>query len=64
MAGRLLGFTICLTHKDGAMPLSVLLKDTSKLTGLLSLITPFVLSAKQGSCDHHLLTLELPERSF
>ena len=39
--GRLLGPTICLPHKDGGIPLSVLPKDTSKLAGLFSTLSLF-----------------------
>ena len=46
----------CLPHKGGGIPLSALPKDTtSKLAGLFSTLSLFMLSAKQGSCEYHFL---------
>ena len=47
---------ICLPHKGRGIPLSALPKDTtSKLAGLFSTLSFFMLSAKQGSCEYHFL---------
>ena len=43
-------YATCLPHKDEGIPLTVLPKDTtSKLAGLFSTLSLFMLSAKQGS---------------
>ena len=49
------GWATCLPHKDGGVPLSALPKGTSKLAGLFSTLSFFMLSAKQGSCEYHFL---------
>ena len=50
------GRATCLPHKGGGIPLSALPKDTtSKLAGLSSTLSLFMLSAKQGSCEYHFL---------
>ena len=48
MTAGMLGLATSLQHKDGCIPLSVFHKDTtSKLGGLFSRLSLFVLSAKQ-----------------
>ena len=50
------GCVTFLPHKDGGIPLSVLPKDTtSKLAGLFSILSLFILSTMQGSCEYHFL---------
>ena len=50
------GYATCLPHKDRGVPLSALPKDTtSKLAGLFSTLSFFMLSANQGSCEYHFL---------
>ena len=50
------GRATCLPHKGGGIPLGALPKDTtSKLAGLFSTLSLFMLSAKQGSCEYHFL---------
>ena len=52
---RLLCHATSLLHEDGGIPLSVLPSDTSKLADFFSITIAFLLSAKQGSCKHHVL---------
>ena len=50
------GRATCLPHKGRGVPLSALPKDTtSKLAGLFSTLSLFMLSTKQGSCEYHFL---------
>ena len=51
--GRQLGPATSLPHEYGSIPLSALPKDTTNW--LVVHINPIVLSAKQGSYQHHFL---------
>ena len=50
--GRLLGLTTCLPHKDGGLAQ----RHCKQVCRLVLHTVPFVLSAKQGSCEHQFLT--------
>ena len=50
------GRVTCQPHKGGGIPLSAFPMDTtSKLAGLFSTVSLFMLSAKQGSCEYYFL---------
>ena len=51
--------TTSLSHKDGSIPLSASLMDTTReLASFFSRNAPFVVSVKEGSPEHHLQSLE------
>ena len=52
--GRLLGPITCLPRKDGNLPLSALPRTQPSLLAC-SPHYPYVMSAKQGSCEYHFL---------
>ena len=50
------GWATCLPHKGGGVPFNALPKGTtSKLAGLFSTLSLFMLSAKQRSCKYQFL---------
>ena len=54
--GRLLGPTTCLPHENRGILLSAFAQGHSKQACWLVLhIIPILLSAKQGSCEYHIL---------
>ena len=45
----------CVPHQNGGIPLKYIVQEYNKITCRLVLHTiPYVLNAKQGSCDYHI----------